>query len=238
MTSTAFEDSNGDGTCQLDVSAFSGGEQIKYTVTRSVDDGQGGTTDYISEEGTILVEHGAIPYEIENVVDFDGAGDVLTQTPDDIGNRSTFTFSAWVKRDSVDSQQTIFSATDNFRFGQSFTDHFGYLRFEADNTLRLVNGHHDDGLNDWATTSTFGATDEWLHIVWQQDNTQESESARMRLWVNGVEETSFTRNSTVDRFGEGTIGTLNEHTIGSGLDAQVGDVRFFDGRAVTADALG
>ena len=108
-------DSSGDGVFQLDTAQFSGGEQIKYTVTRTVDDGQGGTTGFVSAEGAVLVERRAIPYEIENVLDFGAAGGVLTQTPDDIGNRQTFTMSAWVKRDSVDSQQTIFSATDSFR---------------------------------------------------------------------------------------------------------------------------
>jgi len=112
------------------------------------------------------------------------ASTYLTRTPS-AGNRKTFTISCWVKRSGLGSpQKAIFTAGDdsssplNF-FGFNTNDQIAYWEYSNDTT----------GISDFLTTRRFRDTNAWYHIVLAVDTTQATASNRIKLYVNGVQET-------------------------------------------------
>ena len=112
------------------------------------------------------------------------ASTYLTRTPS-AGNRKTFTISCWVKRSGLGSpQKAIFTAGDdsssplNF-FGFNTNDQIAYWEYSNDTT----------DISDFLTTRRFRDTNAWYHIVLAVDTTQATASNRIKLYVNGVQET-------------------------------------------------
>lgn len=96
------------------------------------------------------------------------------------------------------------------------------------------------------TTAVFRDPSAWYHICFVVDTTQATASNRMKLYVNGVEITSF---STFNPPGQGIGGAFNYSgytcRIGQGggsppyhLDGYLSDVHFIDGQALTPSAFG
>jgi hypothetical protein len=119
-------------------------------------------------------------YEIDNSLRFNsGSTDYLTRTPASDGNRRTFTISLWVKRSNLGTFQNLLwvdpSTYDIFRFNDSDKLYFS----KDDNTaLRL-------------TSRVFRDISAWYHIVVAIDTTQASADDRVKMYINGVEETAF-----------------------------------------------
>jgi hypothetical protein len=119
-------------------------------------------------------------YEIDNSLRFNsGSTDYLTRTPASDGNRRTFTISLWVKRSNLGTFQNLLwvdpSTYDIFRFNDSDKLYFS----KDDNTaLRL-------------TSKVFRDISAWYHIVVAIDTTQASADDRVKMYINGVEETAF-----------------------------------------------
>jgi hypothetical protein len=119
-------------------------------------------------------------YEVDNSLRFNsGSTDYLTRTPASDGNRRTFTISLWVKRSNLGTFQNLLwvdpSTYDIFRFNDSDKLYFS----KDDNTaLRL-------------TSRVFRDISAWYHIVVAIDTTQASADDRVKMYINGVEETAF-----------------------------------------------
>ena len=109
----------------------------------------------------------------------------LSRTPSSNGNRKTWTFSAWCKVQK-DSNETIFDVGTNG--GNNYTPFF----FQNDQTIRLyeVVGGTLQSYN-LITNRKFRDRNAWYHLVYRVDTTQSTASDRIRLYVNGVQETSF-----------------------------------------------
>ena len=93
--------------------------------------------------------------------------------------KKTFSFSAWVKLTEVGSQCIIWSTAAN-----------GYLTIQASGVIKWQQtyGGVQKTLN---TNRVFRDTSAWYNIIIAVDSTQSTEANRSRLYVNGVEETSF-----------------------------------------------
>ena len=93
--------------------------------------------------------------------------------------KKTFSFSAWVKLTEVGSQYMIWSTAAN-----------GYLTIQASGVIKWQQtyGGVQKTLN---TNRVFRDTSAWYNIIIAVDSTQSTEANRSRLYVNGVEETSF-----------------------------------------------
>ena len=113
------------------------------------------------------------------------ASTYLSRTPSSNGNRKTWTFSAWCKVQK-DSNETIFDVGTNG--GNNYTPFF----FQNDQTIRLyeVVGGTLQSYN-LITNRKFRDRNAWYHLVYRVDTTQSTASDRIRLYVNGVQETSF-----------------------------------------------
>ena len=101
------------------------------------------------------------------------------------GNDQTWTVSLWVKRTELGTLQHIWGA------GVSGNDVL-LVSFQTDNTLkfRSTKSGADDCV--YVTNRVFRDTTAWMHIVVAVDTTAAITAApRLRIYINGVEETSF-----------------------------------------------
>ena len=106
-------------------------------------------------------------------------------------NAKKFTISFWVKRSNIDADsghqyQQIFTTNDNS--GAPFQE---FQMYFTDNKLRLqiYNGSNKMEL---ITNRLFRDTSAWYSIIFSYDSTPSTPSASsVRLWINGVLETSF-----------------------------------------------
>jgi hypothetical protein len=125
-------------------------------------------------------------YEVSNSLRFNsGDSPQLSRTPD-AGNRRTFTLSFWVKRGniSVSASPTIIS---------SGIDSSNDTRFLiTDQDIFLVRGMESGGsVMNLQSSAKFRDPSAWYHFVMAVDTTQSTASDRVKIYVNGVQNTSF-----------------------------------------------
>ena len=112
----------------------------------------------------------------------------ITRTPASNGSDTKFTFSTWVKRGIVSAGQEFL-----FDYYSGGYDQF-YFAFNGNDTLawQSYNGGSGPSNTSGETVRRFRDSSSWYHIVLAVDTTLASSGDRIRLYVNGVEETAFT----------------------------------------------
>ena len=93
-------------------------------------------------------------------------------------NSKKFTLSVWVKRSKLGSEQQIFSRSAGQ--AQLYISSADKIQF-----YDQTSGHN------FRTNRLFRDTNAWYHIVVAVDTTQSTASNRNKIYVNGVQETSF-----------------------------------------------
>jgi len=111
----------------------------------------------------------------------------LSRTPSSAANRRTFTISCWVKRSNT-ALQGIFSAKQT-------KDDTTALLFENSDQLLFTDRPGNSRNIDLRTNRLFRDVGAWYHIVVRVDTTQATASNRVRLYINGEQETSFATSS-------------------------------------------
>ena len=97
------------------------------------------------------------------------------------------TYSVWVKNSVKDDRSTIISGR---------ADGGSYMKFRFANDQLALYGNHSSSNNvSIETNRKFRDPNAWLHIVLQVDTTHATSTERVKIFVNGVQETSFA-NST------------------------------------------
>ena len=117
----------------------------------------------------------------------DGSSDYLNRTPSGAGNRRTFTISCWVKRGQTTTNSFLFSAwtADNDA---------GHFSFGFESAERLTVDTYSTNL--LTTTRVFKDPSAWYNVVCAVDTTSGTADNRVRLYVNGVEQSNYsTRNN-------------------------------------------
>ena len=172
-------------------------------------------------------------YEISNSLRFDGSSSYLYHTHES-GNKDTFTFSSWIKFGDLDndsSADVLFSVTNT-----------GYviIRFE-DKQLDYLDYDGSD-VKSVSTNRLFRDVSTWYHIVVAIDMTQSTDSNRVKLYVNGSQESSFATATYQPQNQDTVVNTAAEHRIGreSGnyFSGYMADVNFIDGTAYAASYFG
>lgn len=182
-------------------------------------------------------DDGAAGYNLTNSLRFrSSASAYLNRTPATATNRKTWTWSGWVKRGTLGSQDDLFAAY----VGSGTTDNqYFNLFFDSSNTLR-VSGYSTSYLT---TTQVFRDPSAWYHIMCVVDTTSATANNRIRLYVNGSEITAFsTRNNPTLNEDLG-INQAVQHQIGQNLfgsyfDGYLDEVNFIDGQALTPTSFG
>ena len=111
----------------------------------------------------------------------------LTRTPSSSSNRKTFTWSGWIKRSQLGATNTLFTS------GYS-SNAVASLRFNASDKLDVFD-YNSSTQFAVVTNRLFRDTSAWYHIVMRVDTTQSTANDRVRLYVNGEQETSLTTNT-------------------------------------------
>ena len=100
-----------------------------------------------------------------------------------------FTYSGWIKKceDSPSAHQHIFSA------GATSDSYYNGFRFLTGDALHI--NMDSTGSATWSLTTNrlFRDPTAWYHIVVAIDTTQAVAADRMKLYINGVQETSFSQ---------------------------------------------
>ena len=162
------------------------------------------------------------------------AGAYFNRTPASAGNRNTWTWSAWIKRGTLGTYQTILAAYPSSTV-------YAYLQFNSSDQIRYASTNSGASLT---TTAVYRDPSAWYHIVFVYDDTQATSSNRLKLYVNGQQVTSFgTAAYPTLNFGD-YINSANVHNLGrfpSGvepIDGYMTEVNFIDGQALTPSSFG
>ncbi len=144
------------------------------------------------------------------------------------GNRKTFTFSCWVKRSGLTAENNILHAGNA-----------SWFRFE--NTDQIYIWHN--GSTSVYTDAKFRDVSAWYHLVLSVDTTQSTASNRIKLYVNGTQQTlsgtqpsqnaDLAWNNNVAHY----IGR-QQHNTSNMLNGYLTEVNFVDGTQLTATDFG
>tara|TARA_B100001059_G_scaffold236371_1_gene286471 strand:- start:841 stop:2925 length:2085 start_codon:yes stop_codon:yes gene_type:complete len=179
-------------------------------------------------------------YGIDNSLRFNDDDSASLNITQSAGNRDTWTFSAWIKRGNLGTNQVIIIS------GSGASDYF-VLNF---NSADKISWHQYNGSNyDVLETSDaeFRDPSAWYHIVLKVDTTDSTADNRVILYVNGSV-ASHTANTTFDQ-NEDTDFNNNGNTLDIGNDAQfnigyaafdgyMAEVHLIDGTAKAATDFG
>jgi len=175
-------------------------------------------------------------YEVANSCRFDdGSSDYLSRTPSSGGNRRTFTISCWLKRSTLGGGKIITGINDG-------SDPYARIFFDTNDVLKIED--NDGGTDtDIVTNRVFRDTSAYYHIVVAYDTTQSTASNRIKLYVNGVQETSFsTETYPAQNFDTEYNKSSTAMNIGkfssSYFDGYMAEVVFIDGSALDPTSFG
>jgi hypothetical protein len=165
----------------------------------------------------------------------------LTRTPASAGNQKTWTWSAWVKRGDLSVNGYLFSC------GSSYTD-TGYIG---------IGFASDGGSNPSCFNITTGSQvlkrssaqlrdpAAWYHLLIAFDTTQATDNNRVRMYINGVEVTSFLNNNTPTLntdygMNQASATYINRNAVSndSFTDSYIAEQNFIDGQALTPNSFG
>lgn len=148
-------------------------------------------------------------------------------------NNKIWTWSGWVKRGSLSTNQRLFFATgtDNLFFTSSDTLAF-YINAATSGSL--------------ITTQVFRDPSAWYHLVLAVDTTQATSTNRLKLYVNGSQITAFGTASYPTQNYNTFINSAVSHAIGAYgvpatqdyFDGYLTEVNFIDGQALTPSSFG
>jgi hypothetical protein len=175
-------------------------------------------------------------YQIERSLRFNSADSAyLNRTPASASNRRTWTWSGWVKRGQLGSRDIFFAAgTAGNNFG---------LEFSANNELDI---YQYVSAYQWQliSSSLYRDVSAWYHIVLALDTTQATSTNRVKLYVNGVQVTSFSTSTYPTQNTDYLVNSTSQHNISnvSGaslyMDGYMTEVYLIDGQALTPSSFG
>jgi|LULS01.1.fsa_nt_gb hypothetical protein len=181
----------------------------------------------------------ATTFDVANSCRFDdGSSTRLTKTPGSDGDLDNWTFSCWVKRGNI----TTGTAQCIFSCDVDSSTNYGKLVFDTSDRLEF---HNSTGgtVDKLITNRLFRDCSAWYHIVAVWDSDNGTEAQRMRLYINGVEETSFNTanyptsglNSAWNQDSVHSIGDINS---GQYFDGYIAEAVFTDGQVYAASDFG
>lgn len=177
-------------------------------------------------------------YFIKNSLRFRRSGTgYLTRTPSSAGNRKTWTLSCWVKRGLLADENHIFTSGSGASAWASIHINEGVIQIietQSGITYRLI------------TTAVYRDPAAWYHIVVSMDTTQGTASNRLRLYVNGVQVTSFTTETYPTQNLDTWYNSTTAHSVGRLFDGSnpfyfdgyLAEVNFIDGQALQPLSFG
>jgi len=169
----------------------------------------------------------------------------LSRTPSSASNRKTWTWSGWLKRavKSDSNNSRIFASGTG---SSDYTSWYMYAPEGTDGTLQFQN-RISGTTTSVALNRKFRDVNAWYHLVIAMDTTQANASDRMKIYINGVQETSFSTFNPPAQNVDTWVNNNNSHTIGSSdttgytpryWSGSMSHINFVDGTALTPSSFG
>ncbi len=176
-------------------------------------------------------------YDISNSLRFNKADSPsLTRTPSSAGNRQKYTLSFWMKRGAFTSGSHFYLfSTDANNSGQIYI---------TNSNEQLGTQNHQHGTDYRTTNKKFRDISNWYHVMVAVDTTLATANHRVRMYINGVEETSFTGSDNPAQNSNSDINSTTEHMIGNihgqtrHFDGYIAEYHLVDGQQLTPSDFG
>ena len=186
------------------------------------------------------IPSGAEDYTIDYSLRFNSADNAyLTWTPGSDGNRTTYTFSFWMKRTEL-----THSSVHQYPFSAGTAGNFYILN----GTEQMGIQSFDDGTDYRTSSRVFRDTTNWYHIVVAVDTTQTTDSNRVKFYVNGSEVTDWDGSTAWPaEDGEGKIlqsgeaqiiGQVSGGAATKAFDGYMAEFHFVEGHQLTPSSFG
>jgi len=186
--------------------------------------------------GNVASATAATTYSIANSCRLDRASSAgLTREMDD-GNEDRWTLSFWVKRgEMVNHTQVLTMGGSNhgiFFSKDSLTDALLFYNYIGGDKGQLL------------TTRKFRDPAAWMHLVFVWDSGNATAGNRMRIYVNGVEETAFATDTNPDQNQDsqfnvdGDTHYIGRESGGNYFDGYIAEYVFIDGTVYAASDFG
>jgi hypothetical protein len=177
------------------------------------------------------------PVQIERSLRFNSSDSAFcSRTPAVAGNRTTWSFSGWIKRSNLGGYYRFFTGASG----------------NTDNDWTALFFNNSDQLTIGGYTSLFRTSNSvyrdcsaWYHLVVIADLNNANNALKFRAWINNVEVTWSSTSTNPTTTG---INATNNHTIGaeqspnngalnSYFDGYLADIHFIDGQALTPSSF-
>ncbi len=161
-----------------------------------------------------------------------------TESPTDVDK---YTFSCWIKRGNLGASNcVIFGIQGDNVNAQEILD------FNSDDVVwRQTESGGGNTDYDRVTDKKFRDISAWYHIVIAYDSSQGTAGNRCKMYVNGVQETSFSTSndpsSNLDSIANSNSRTFNLGQVATGgqfFDGYMAEVVFIDGQQLAATSFG
>jgi len=177
-------------------------------------------------------------YEIENSLRFGGGNSYLSRQFSGANtSRKTFTLSCWLKRSEL-GERAIIGATTTSNFYDNIT-------FSSTDQLDINNVASGSDAISFKTSMKFRDVSAWYHIVFGIDTTQASGSDGIKIYINGVLQTSlatsnYTQNATFEIGRDGSTTNIGRRPSNSDYYnvGYLSDFYYIDGQQKAASDFG
>jgi hypothetical protein len=195
--------------------------------------------------GNVASATASTTYDVANSCRFNQPDSAkMSITPASDGNKRTWTWSAWIKIGKPDNFGGIF-----FAGIAGATDNITDIYLDDDGKLYLRDIVSNGVLEYYVSPNrVFRDHSAWYHIVYAVDTTQGTDTNRVKLYINGTQETSLAENTYPDQNYETNINDSSyAHDLGHGLktngnsyyfDGYMAEVCFIDGTQYAASDFG
>jgi hypothetical protein len=179
------------------------------------------------------------PYQIDNSVKMEpDNSEKLSRSQTTGTNRKKFTVSFWVKRTEIHAMMVLASA-------EASGNDISFLNFESDNALRFRDTASASNQCILETNRLFLDTSAWYHIVLRVDTTDGTADDRARIYVNGVQETSFSARTNFTQnddtywgYNGGNLTWGNALNEANYFGGYVADAYYIDGQSLAPTSFG
>jgi len=199
-----------------------------FTVTATDDENQTNSRAF-----NVVVLRPVYAYSINNSLMFnDDDSQYLQWKPESAGNRRTATLSYWIKRGNLSGG----TQQNHFFFGEGSNPR-GVVGWNDDDRILVGINYTGSSWYTYYSSALFRDPSAWYHIVVKYDLTNGTATDRIKLYVNGIEQSFTSTPSWLNS--DMSLSTSVLHTIGANTgagnktDGHITEVNFIDGIALT-----
>ena len=180
-------------------------------------------------------------FEASNGLRFNSASsDYLGRTNQSPTNADKFTFSTWFKISNIATNVDTTLISERYDNGNRT-----YFERITNGVLRFNIVKNGSVQSEIATNRRFNDLSAWYHLVYAADSTQGTASNRIKIYINGVQETSFSSASYVPQNEDFRLNTASEaQRIGkltgtsNYWNGYLAETVFIDGQQLTPTSFG